>query len=863
MGLTGVSPMSIVPFALRAAKTRHITCIMKATMTETTLDIQGMTCDHCVSVVQQALMEVPGVRCAEVSLQQQQAAVVYDSACTSPSQLADAVQGAGFEANGLASQDTESTVPMASEEQSLAVPLGATGEVAGGELQRIVFDVSGMHCASCTSRVERAALRLPGVERAFANLVMEQATIDYDPGQCRADELEFQLSAAGYPARLATGQQTAQELAARPVQAASIWRRRFLWGLGFAVPLLVIHLLLVFYDIRLLGYVQLLLASVLQVMLGKGFYRGAWRRARQLSTNMDTLIALGCTAAYGRGLFHLFWRDEATMFLEAGLILTFVTAGKFLEARSKGQASGAIRKLLELTPPTVMVQRAKVETVPVDDVVQGEIMVIRPGEKVALDAEILSGVSGIDESWLTGESLPVEKTTGDPVFAGTVNGKGSLTAQVTQNSQETSLAGVIAMVRRVQESQADVQRLADRVIQVFVPAVLLIALVSVVVWTAVGSWDQGIQCMTAVLVIACPCALGLATPTAILVASGYGAQRGILVKEARALEIAGKMNTLIFDKTGTLTQGQATVTDVALVEGVERKQFLRSLAAAEMASSHPFAASIVAAAEPLSEPLPLASQLTTFSGEGIVAEVASQQWAAGNERLMERLQIRLPPDMQKRVQQAKDQACTPLLVAVDNVFQGVVVVSDPVKPSAQAAVADLKSLRLNLWIISGDHQAVVKSVANQLGIEQVIAEVTPDQKQAEIARLQAAGRVVGMVGDGINDAPALAAADLGIALGTGTDIAVEAADVVLMGSDLRLVADTVRLARATMRTIYQNLGWALVYNGLLLPAAAGLFVAFGTGQTLLVPPMIAAAAMAVSSVSVVGNSLLLKRRAIG
>ena len=833
---------------------------MKVIMTETTLDIQGMTCDHCVSVVQRALLEVPGVHSAVVSLQQKQAAVVYDSVSTSPNELAEAVQEAGFEASGLAAREKVSRASQGQETND-SPPTGDGNNPA--KLQRIVLDVSGMHCASCTSRVEQAALRLPGVEKVFANLVLEQATIDYDPRQSRVAELETQLSAAGYPARVASSEETVQELAARPERAAAIWRQHFLWGLLFAVPLLVIHLLLMFYDTVGLGYVQLLLATILQVMLGKGFYVGAWRRARQFSTNMDTLIALGCTAAYGRGLFHFFWRDEATMFLEAGLILTFVTAGKFLEARAKGRASGAIRKLLEMTPPTVMVQRKQVETVPVDDVGEGEIMVIRPGEKVALDAEIISGVSGIDESWLTGESLPVEKSVGAPVFAGTVNGEGSLTARVLRISTETSLAGVISMVRRVQESQANVQRLADRVIQMFVPAVLLMALLSVVAWTAAGDWEQGIQCMTAVLVIACPCALGLATPTAILVASGFGAQRGILVKEARALEIAGKLNTLVFDKTGTLTLGQATVTDVVLVDGVDRDHFLRSLAAAEMASSHPFAASIVAAVEAGSEPLPVASQLTTFSGEGIVAEVAGQQWIAGNESLMQRLRIQLPAGMQERVQQAKDEACTPLLIAVDEVFQGVVVVSDPVKPSAQAAVADLKSLRLSLCIISGDHQAVVKSVAAQLGIDEVIAEVTPEEKQAEISRLQAAGRVVGMVGDGINDAPALATADLGIALGKGTDIAVEAADVVLMGSDLRLVADTVRLARATMRTIYQNLGWALVYNSLLLPAAAGVFVVFGTGESLLVSPVGAAAAMAVSSVSVVGNSLLLKRRAIG
>jgi len=808
-------------------------------------------------------MGVAGVDCAEVDLEQNEAKVAFDSDLASLAELVHAVEEAGFKASELDTGNRQP--PISTLQSSLQIievpPVSGTEQNEG--LQRIVLDVSGMHCASCTSRVEQAALRVAGVERAFANLVLEQVTIDHDARLVESAELESAVSAAGYPAQLVASEQTAQELAARPGQAIAIWRRRFFLGLVLATPLLVIHLLLEFYGFVGLGYLQLLLASVLQVVLGRGFYLGAWRRARQLSTNMDTLIALGSSAAYGRGLFHFFWQDEATMFLEAGLILAFVTTGKYLEARSKGKASDAIRKLLELTPPTVTVQREQVETVLVSDVSRGEIMIVRPGDKVALDGEIVSGVSAVDESWLTGESLPVEKASSDSVFAGTVNGKGSLTVRVTHVSRETSLAGVILMVRRVQESQANVQRLADRVIQVFVPAVLLIALLSGIAWATAGSWERGLQCMTAVLVIACPCALGLATPTAILVASGFGAQRGILVKEARALEVAGKMTTLVFDKTGTLTQGEATVTEVILVEGVERERFLRSLAAAEMASSHPFAASIVAAVGESPDDLPLASQLTTFSGEGILAEVAGERWAAGNETLMQRLQVSVSAQMQSCIEQTKEQACTPLLVAVDGILHGIVVVSDPVKLSARAAVAELQALQLNLCIVSGDHQAVVESVARQLGIGQAIAGVTPGQKEAEISRLQEAGCVVGMVGDGINDAPALAAADLGIALGKGTDIAVEAADVVLMGSDLRLVADTVRLARATMRTIYQNLGWALVYNSLLLPAAAGVFVALGAGQGLLVSPALGAAAMAVSSVSVVGNSLLLKRRAIG
>ena len=832
------------------------------TMTETSIDIQGMTCDHCVGLVEQALRQVAGVNSAVVNLQDHNAVVTYDTETTSSEQLFEAVRMAGFRAvsPGQIAEGTSQQVlcePSAVGRDSAVVP-----QAPVVELQRIVLDVAGMHCASCTSRVEQAMTCLPGVERAHANLVMEQATIDFDPSCFTEEELAARLTAAGYRASLVPSEQAASELAVRPERAAAIWRQRLLWGFALAAPLVAIHLLLLSVPRPALEWLQLVLASSLQVVLGGVFYGGAWRRLRQWSTNMDTLIALGATAAYGRGLFHLLTAGEATMFLEAGMILTIVTLGKYLEARSKGRASRAIRKMLELTPPTVMVQRDELEAVSVEDVSKGETIMIRPGEKVALDGEVLSGVSALDESWLTGESLPVEKSTGDLVLAGTLNGAGTLTARVTKVAQETSLSHVIARVRQVQESQANVQRLADRVIRIFVPAVLVIALITVTVWTLLGSWELGIQCMTAVLVIACPCALGLATPTAILVASGYGAQRGILVKEAQALETAGQLNTLVFDKTGTLTQGQVTVREIILMEGVERGPFLTALAAAEVSSSHPFAASIVAAAEPLTTPLPRASNLTTFPAEGIIAEVDGRRLAAGNEKLLQRLAVSLPSEFQEKVTEARHQGHIPLLVAVDNLFQGFVVVSDPVKPTAKAAISELKSLRLNLWIISGDHHAVVESVAGQLGIQQVLAEMTPEAKQAEIERLQAAGLVVGMVGDGINDAPALAAADLGIALKKGTDIAVEAADVVLMRDDLNLVAETVRLARATMRTIYQNLGWALVYNSLLLPAAAGLFFSLGGETQFLVPPMVAAAAMALSSVSVVGNSLLLKQRAI-
>ncbi len=832
-------------------------------MTETSFFIEGMTCNHCVSVVTRALLEVPGVASAAVDLQHEEARVAYDHDQASVEQMVEAVRSAGFEVRPADLMERQETsIPVVRLE---VVEKTASQEVdpAPSGWQRAVLDVTGMHCASCTSRVEQAIEQLAGTGQAHANLITEQVAVDYDPGECSTGEIERSLTEAGYPATIVLEQQTATELASRPGQAVAVWGRRLLWGGGLAALLLVIHVAFSLRAQVLLGWVQLLLASCLQWGLGKSFYVGAWRRARQGATNMDTLIALGCTAAYGRGLFHFFREGDATMFLEAGMILTIVTLGKFLEARSKGQASQAIGKLLELVPPTVSVQRAGLESVLVEEVDRGEIILIRPGDKVALDAEIISGSSALDESWVTGESIPVEKKTGDRVWAGTVNGTGALTARVTQVAQETSLAQVIAMVRRVQESRADVQRLADRVVQVFVPVVLLISMVTLVSWMVADDPGQGLRCMTAVLVVACPCALGLATPTAILVASGYGAQRGILVKEAQALETAGRLNTLVFDKTGTLTEGQATVTEVLLVEGVEREAFLRGLAAAELSSSHPFAASIVAAVEPLLEPLPMASALTTFAGEGIVSQVQEQSWAAGNERLMQRLEVDVPGIMQDAVERQRQDGRTPLLVAVDGVFQGVVVVSDPVKPTARQAVLRLQSLRLNLWMISGDHHVVAESIAGQLGIEQVMAEVTPQQKQAEIERLQQAGRVVGMVGDGVNDAPALAVADLGIALGTGTDVAVESADVVLMRDDLGLVAETVVLARATMRTIYQNLGWAMVYNSLLLPAAAGILVLLGGGREFLVPPMMAAAAMGLSSVSVVGNSLLLKKRAIG
>jgi Cu+-exporting ATPase len=745
--------------------------------------------------------------------------------------------------------------------------------------QRVVLDIEGMHCAGCVGRVEKALAGVPGVVQARVNLVTHQAGVEIEPGRATGQDLAAAVRAAGYSATvLDAAQEPGASLFDREAREAAGWLRRFAVGAALLLPILLLANLEAWTGLALwtdlVGVAwQFVLATPLQLYVGWPYLTGAWRGVRRGAANMDTLIALGTGAAYLAGVWqlaHYALRLPAghsamggMYFADAAMILTFISLGKFLETKARGRASQAIRKLLDLSPPEATVLRdGRPERVGVGTVPAGETILVRPGEKIPLDAKVLAGASSVNQSWLTGESIPVDKQPGDEVFAGTINFQGSLTAEVLRPAAKSALAQVIELVRRTQESKTDVGRLADRVVARFVPAVLAIAAATLLVWGLAGDWDTAFECTVAVLVIACPCALGLATPTAVLVASGRGAENGILIKDAHAIELAAQVDTIVLDKTGTVTLGRPVVIAVEPVEGVSPDELLSTAAAAEQLSQHPLGAAVVQEATARGLEIPQADSLETIAGQGIRVRRGDVTILVGNEKLMasEGIEWRVTDGEQlpsPTTRHPPPATHHPLLVAAGGRFLGLVAVADQVAPHSAEAIAQLKSLGLDVQLLSGDHRATVESVARQVGIDHVIAEVLPDEKQAVVRRLQESGRRVAMVGDGINDAPALAAADLGVAIGSGADVAIEAAQIVLVGQDLRGLVRALALSRAALRTIRQNLASSLIYNVLLIPAAAGLFIPL---LGFHVPPAAAAAAMALSSVSVVTNSLLLRRK---
>lgn len=731
---------------------------------------------------------------------------------------------------------------------------------------QIVLSVEGMHCASCAGRVERALGGVEGVQSARVNLVTNQASVAYDPQRASASRLVAAVQASGYSARVLSEPTGLDEgLVERQRREMDAWRRRLIVGLVLLTPLVWLTHFHTFTAAS--GWWPLLLATVLQFYVGWPYLTGAVRGLRYAAANMDTLIALGTSTAYLAGLVWFFRSlampsSHAGMmyFGDAGMILTFITLGKYLESRAKGRASDAIRRLVGLTSREATVIRdGQAESVPVTTVVAGDTILVRPGEKIPLDARVVSGVSSVDQSWLTGESIPVDKQPGDDVFAGTINGPAALTAQVTRPAGQTALAQVIELVRKAQEAKTRIGRLADRVVAWFVPGVLAIAIVTFLAWGLLaGNWSQALASVVAVLVVACPCALGLATPTAILVGSGRGAELGILIKEAAALERAGDVKTVVLDKTGTVTQGRPAVVAVLPAANVSAEELLATAASAEQLSQHPLGQAIVSETEQRGIAIIPAQSLEIVAGQGIRAGDGPRRILVGNERLMESAGVDYASQA-NTIQSLRSQGQTPLLVAEGDRMLGLVVVADPIAPHSAQAVREMLSAGLDVHLLTGDNRATAHAVAAAVGIQHVIAEVMPNEKQAAIERLQASGQVVAMVGDGINDAPALATADLGIAVSSGSDIAIEAADVVLVARDLRAVTQAIGLSRATLRTIRQNLGWAFVYNIVLLPLAAGVLVPWGGFQ---LPAAAAAAAMALSSVSVVANSLLLRRRSL-
>jgi Cu+-exporting ATPase len=747
---------------------------------------------------------------------------------------------------------------------------------------RVDLPVVGMHCAACATRIEGALGQAPGVSRAAVNFATGRATVEYDPAATAPAALREVVRGAGYDAVLPPEGGGRPGAGPDPGQAARDadfrqTRLRFLVAaaltLPVAVPAMAGHLVpslawLLDYPGR--PWVELALTTPVLFWAGWGFFAGAWAAARHRAADMNTLVALGTLSAYAYSVVatvapgwlavggHAGHGSAPDVYYEvAAVIVTLVLLGRLLEARARSRTGGAIRALIGLAPKTARVERGGVEIdVPVGEVVPGDVIRVRPGEKVPVDGTVLDGTSAVDESMLTGEALPVTKKPGDPVIGATVNTTGSFRMTATRVGADTVLQQIVRLVQEAQGSKAPIQRLADAVAGYFVPAVLCIAVVTFVAWFDLAPPETrltfALLTFVSVLIIACPCALGLATPTAVMVGTGRGAQAGILIKGGGPLEAAGRLTTVVLDKTGTITEGKPAVTEVSPA-GLSADELVRVAAAAEAGSEHPLARAVIEAARVRGLSVPKPERFEAVPGHGLAATVEGRTVLVGNARL---LQTRGVPFDAAAADRAASAGRTTLLVAVDGVYAGLLAVADPVKPTSKAAVGRLRAMGLEVVLLTGDNRGTAEAVAREVGIDRVLAGVLPDGKAAEVRRLRAAGKVVAMVGDGINDAPALAAADLGIAMGTGTDVAIEAADITLVKGDVAGVAAAVELSRATMRTIRQNLFFAFAYNVLGIPVAAGVLYPL-TGW--LLSPILASAAMALSSVSVVTNALRLGR----
>lgn len=807
------------------------------------LPIRGMTCASCVARIENGLSKLNGVIEAKVNLATEKGSVIFNPTQVHLLDLVSSIKSLGYE------------VPV----------------------EKISLSIRGMSCASCVSRVERALSQLDGVLQVSVNLATEKANVQFLHGVVSLADFQQTVQEAGYDVLLISGADIEMLLGREKALKEGDFnrlKRRFIWGIILLVPVLALaswkmmglsSLFLFGYDFNY--YLQFLFQTPLQFWIGWPFYSGAWKRLKQKSADMNTLIAMGTSAAYFYSVLatffpHFFVGEElkADVYYDtAGTIIVLILLGRLLEARAKGQTSEAIKRLMGLQAKTARVIRhGQEKDIPIEEVIIGDTVVVRPGEKIPVDGIIKEGYSAVDESMVTGEALPVEKGPDQEVIGGTINKTGMFKFEATKVGKDTMLARIIKMVEEAQGSKPPIARLADIIAAYFVPAVMGVAVITFIIWFFWGPYPRlnyALLNFVAVLIIACPCALGLATPTSIMVGTGKGAENGILIRSGEALETAYKLTTIVLDKTGTLTRGQPSVTDIIPLDDFKREEILRYAASAERGSEHPLGEAIVAQAKEENIQFVDLTDFKSLTGLGIEAFLDGQYILLGNMRLMKERGL-FNEELEKIGAEFSNQGKTLMFVALNNKIAGLIAVADTLKENSKEAVETLHKLKLEVVMITGDNHKTAAAIAHQIGIDRILAEVLPADKAGEIKKLQTGGKKVGMVGDGINDAPALAQADVGIAIGTGTDVAMESADITLISGDLRGVVTAIALSKATIKNIKQNLFWAFAYNTLLIPIAAGiLYPFFG----LLLNPMLAAAAMALSSVTVVSNALRLRR----
>ncbi|MBM7621666.1 Cu+-exporting ATPase [Bacillus tianshenii] len=796
---------------------------------ETQMQILGMTCAACSTRIEKGLNKLQGVEKANVNLALENASVTYNPDEVSPGEIEKKVQSLGYEV----------------------------------VKEKAEFLITGMTCAACSSRIEKVLNKLDGINKATVNLALETGTVEYNPSRLTPSDIIARIEKAGYGATVKVEKnEGAEDFRQKELEKQ---KGKFAFSLILTIPLLwamVSHFSFTSFiylpDMLMNPWVQMALATPVQFFIGWQFYRGAYKALKNKSANMDVLVALGTSAAY----FYSIYLSIASIgsgahmveqyFEASAVIITLIILGKLFEVRAKGRSSEAIKKLMGLQAKTALVVRdGKEMEVPLEEVLVGDILSVKPGEKIPVDGEILEGQSAVDESMLTGESIPVDKQIGDTVYGSTINKNGFLKMKATKIGRETALAQIIRIVEQAQGSKAPIQRLADKISGIFVPIVVGIAILTFLVWYFIvdpGNFAGALVNLIAVLVIACPCALGLATPTSIMAGSGRSAELGILFKGGEHLEQTHRITTVVLDKTGTVTNGKPVLTDVLLVNQGEEEEILRLVGTAEKQSEHPLAQAMVDGIKEKGIELGETTTFEAIPGYGIEAVINERKVVVGTRKLMKKHDIDLT-DAESTIQALESDGKTAMMVAVDGDYKGIIAVADTIKETSAAAIKRLKDMGLEVVMMTGDNQRTAQAIADLAGVDRVIAEVLPEQKAEEIKKLQAEGKKVAMVGDGINDAPALVTADIGMAIGTGTDVAMEAADITLMRGDLNSIADAIMMSKKTIKNIKQNLFWAFAYNTIGIPIAALGFLA----------PWVAGAAMAFSSVSVVLNALRLQK----